>query len=99
MGDYLSTVPNFPLVISQAPGGDLQDLRREQSDFLGIVDEDSVGAVFLFDKCSQGIHIGAFRYHPKFDFDRNSNARGVRENEVHFRPASSAIVLLRQFNK
>ena len=92
MGDYLSTGPNFPLVISQAPGGDLQDPRREQSDFLGIVDEDAIGAVFLLDKCRQRIQVGAFCCHPKFYFDRNSNARGVCENEVHFRPASCAIV-------
>jgi hypothetical protein len=99
MGDFLATGPNFPLVISQTPGGELQDLRREQSDCLGIVDEKSVGAVFLIDKCRQRIQVGAFCCHPKFDFDRNSNTRGVRENEVHFRPASRAIVLLRQFNK
>jgi hypothetical protein len=43
------------LPISQTPGGDLYDLWREQSNFLGIVDEDAIGAIFLLDKCRQGI--------------------------------------------
>jgi len=65
------------LPISQTPGGDFYDLWREQSNFLGIVDEDAIGAIFLLDKCRQGIQAGAFCCHPKFDFDRDSKTRGV----------------------
>ena len=57
---------------SQTPGGDLYNLWREQSNFLGIVDEDAIGAIFLLDKCRQGLQVGAFCCHPKFDFDRDS---------------------------
>ena len=55
---------------SQTPGGDLYNLWRKQSNFLGIVDEDAIGAIFLLDKCRQGLQVGAFCCHPKFDFDR-----------------------------
>ena len=65
------------LPISQTPGGDFYDLWREQSNFLGIVDEDAIGAIFLLDKCRQGIQVGAFCCHPQFDFDRDSKTRGV----------------------
>ena len=40
---------------SQTPGGDLYNLWRQQSNFLGIIDEDAIGAIFLLDKCRQGL--------------------------------------------
>ena len=77
---------------SQTPGGDLYNLWRQQSNFLGIIDEDAIGAIFLLDKCRQGLQVGAFCCHPKFDFDRDSHSSGMSENEVHFRAAPCAIV-------
>jgi hypothetical protein len=41
------------LPISQTPCGDLDNLLRKPSNFLGIVDKDAVGAIFLLDKCRE----------------------------------------------
>ena len=69
----------------------MYNLWRQQSNFLGIINEDAIGAIFLLDKCRQGLQVGAFCCHPKFDLDRDSHSSGMSENEVHFRAAPYAI--------